>query len=97
MDNWIRSYPAKTVTIHDIPRFAAEAHNKAFTPENIISGFSCTGIFPYNDEPFPETEFAASNALALAIDLTSGDRIVRLFRSLNESQKCWPAFLFISY
>ena len=61
MDNWIRSYPAKTVTIYDIPRFAAEAHNKAFTPENINSGFSCTGIFPYNDEVFPETEFAASN------------------------------------
>ena len=60
-DNWIRSYPAKTVTIYDILRFAAEAHNKAFTPQNIHSGFSCTGIFPYNNELFPETVYAASN------------------------------------
>ena len=58
MDNWLRNNAGKTVTIYDIPSIVKEAQLLAMTPRNIISGFQCTGIFPYNSDCFTEADFA---------------------------------------
>ncbi|KAK3744950.1 hypothetical protein RRG08_048346 [Elysia crispata] len=60
MDSWMRSNPGKNVTIYDIPELLRIAHNEALTPKNISSGFACTGIFPFNQTVFSDTDFAPS-------------------------------------
>ena len=58
MDGWLRSNPGKTVTIYDIPSLVNEAQMSAFIPRNVLSGFQCTGIYPFNRELFSDIEFA---------------------------------------
>ena len=60
MDSWMRSNPGKNVTIYDIPELLRIAHNEALTPKNMSSGFACTGIFPFNQTVFSDTDFAPS-------------------------------------
>ncbi|XP_049873490.1 jerky protein homolog-like [Pectinophora gossypiella] len=57
-DAWMRSHPAKTMTIYDIPGIVALAMPLAFTPSNIQAGFRKTGISPYNRDLFTELDFA---------------------------------------
>ncbi|KAJ8366024.1 hypothetical protein SKAU_G00148550 [Synaphobranchus kaupii] len=60
MDSWMRSHPGKTATIYDLPGIVAEALPQAATPQNIMAGFRCTGIWPFNDAVFTEADFAPS-------------------------------------
>ena len=48
MDNWIRSNPGKNVTIYEIHALVKKAQLAAMTPKNILSGFECTGTWPFN-------------------------------------------------
>ena len=59
-DNWMRSNPGKTITIYEIPQLVTFAHNLSFTPGNITSGFSSTGIYPFNSDVFTDLDFAPS-------------------------------------
>ena len=61
MDSWIRSNPGKTVSIYNIPQLVAEAQLNAMVPRNILSGFQCTGNWPYNPNVFTDLDFAPSN------------------------------------
>ena len=58
IDNWMRSNLGKTITIYDIPEFVSHAQMHGLTAQNIVSGFQRTGIFPFNQDVFSETEFA---------------------------------------
>ncbi len=49
-DHWMRTHPGKTLTIYDMPSLVATALPRAATPSNIISGFVCTGICPFNPD-----------------------------------------------
>lgn len=49
--------PGKPIQIYDLPELSKEAIEKAFTPSNIISGFKCTGIYPFNENTFTEDDF----------------------------------------
>ncbi|KAK3782368.1 hypothetical protein RRG08_027916 [Elysia crispata] len=60
MKSWMRSNPGENVTIYDIPQLLSAAHNEILTPKNIISGFTCTEIFPFNQMVFSETDYAPS-------------------------------------
>lgn len=55
------THPGKPITIYDIPDLVRRSFSKAFTPENIHSGFACTGIWPLNSDIFPESDFLPSN------------------------------------
>jgi hypothetical protein len=57
---WLIDHPGKPVSIYDIPGFVAKAFPKAMTPENIMSGFRVTGIFPHNSNVFPKESFLPS-------------------------------------
>ncbi|XP_015910948.1 uncharacterized protein [Parasteatoda tepidariorum] len=54
-------HPGKPITIYDIPHLVGRSFSKAFTPENIQSGFACTGIWPLNSDIFSESDFLPSN------------------------------------
>ncbi|XP_071563109.1 uncharacterized protein [Temnothorax nylanderi] len=56
-DNWITSNPGRTMTMYDIPGIVAKALPLAVTYQNIVSGFECTGISPFNPDIFQEYEF----------------------------------------
>lgn len=61
MDSWMLSHPGQVVQIYDIPKMALTAWDRAATPENIKSGFRCTGIFPYDRNVFKEQDFLSSS------------------------------------
>ena len=61
-DSWMLNNPGQTMTIYHIPGIVCEALPLAITPKNIMSGFSCTGIVPFNRNIFDEMEFAPSLA-----------------------------------
>ncbi|CAK1592532.1 unnamed protein product [Parnassius mnemosyne] len=59
-DGWMRSHPAKTMTIYDKPGVIKTAMHLAFTQANIQAGFCKTGIYPYNRNLFQEIDCAPS-------------------------------------
>ena len=59
MDNRMRTYPGKTLTIYEVPALVKEAQLCALVPRNILSGFKNTGTWPYNPDIFAEDDFAA--------------------------------------
>lgn len=60
LDGWMRSNPGKTVSIYQVAGLVNEAFISTVTPRNITSGFRSTGIFPYNQDIFPDEMFAPS-------------------------------------
>ena len=48
------------MTIYDLPGIAKESWPKAAQPSNIKKGFEVSGVFPFNNEIFTDTEFAPS-------------------------------------
>lgn len=57
-DAWMYNHPGKTMTIYDIPGIVSIAYPLAMTPNNIQSGFRCSGIFPFNKDIFTDDDFA---------------------------------------
>ena len=47
----------KPMTIYEVAEMLSTAFPKAFTPENIVAGFRCSGIHPYNENIFTEEDF----------------------------------------
>ena len=60
MDNWMRIYPGKTLTICEVSALVKEAQLCALMPRNILSGFKNTGTWSYNPDIFAEEDFAAT-------------------------------------
>ena len=60
IDNWMRTYPGKILTIYEVPALVKEAQLCALVPRNILSGFKNTGTWPYNPDIFAEEDFAAA-------------------------------------
>ena len=50
MDSWMKCHPGKRMTIYNSCHCAA-------TPKNIMSGFSATGIWPFNEHIFQDSDF----------------------------------------
>ncbi|XP_059911550.1 uncharacterized protein LOC132460708 [Gadus macrocephalus] len=59
-DRWMRSHPGINISIYDVPSIVAEALPKAATVNNITSGFSSPGIWPFNPSAFEEKDFAGA-------------------------------------
>lgn len=54
---WIRNHPGRIVTHYQVAQLFNNAYVKAATLKNAQSGFSATGIFPFNPNIFPEWMF----------------------------------------
>jgi len=57
-NDWLLNHPRKTIIIHDLTGIVTPPYNAAFTPNNIISGFSKSGIYPFNINAFIDEECA---------------------------------------
>ncbi|XP_070184561.1 uncharacterized protein [Littorina saxatilis] len=58
--SWMYNNPGKRQTIHDVAGILGTAYNRAFTIQNITSGFKSTGICPLDTEVFSEADFYQS-------------------------------------
>ncbi|XP_063537709.1 uncharacterized protein LOC134747074 [Cydia strobilella] len=59
-DSWMRTNPARTMTIYDVPGIVKTAMDVAVTGRNITSGFSACGIWPLNPNIFTAQDFLPS-------------------------------------
>lgn len=59
-DRWLLSNPGKTISIYEICELVNDAFSPAFTTKNIESGFSKTGIHPFNNDIFTDDDFLCS-------------------------------------
>ncbi|XP_035280508.1 tigger transposable element-derived protein 1 [Anguilla anguilla] len=57
MDCWAKTHPGTPATIYDLPGLIAEALPISATPKNIMAGFRCTGIWPFNSNIFDDEDF----------------------------------------
>jgi len=60
IDNWMVNNPGKTFSIYDIPGIVKTALPLATTPNNITAGFQKTGISPFNENIFSDSDFLPS-------------------------------------
>lgn len=60
LNDWMLSNPGKPVGLYHVPKLVNKAFVDSFTPKNILSAFSKTGIFPFNRENFDEDDFLSS-------------------------------------
>ncbi len=58
-DSWMVNHPGAKMSIYDIPPIVRTVLPLAITPSNIAAGFQATGIFPFNRDIFPESEYMA--------------------------------------
>lgn len=56
-ERWMKSNAGTAMQIMQIPMFVAEALRDGATISNIMSGFKATGIWPFNDNIFQDTDF----------------------------------------
>lgn len=78
-DSWMKNNPGKTMVIYNIPSLVKVALSNAATPKNITSGFTCTGIWPFNKDIFTEEDYLPSevtNRLLLDTDNISSNNNV---------------------
>jgi hypothetical protein len=69
----MKNHPGKRLTIYDLPSIAKQALSAAATPRNILSGFNCTGISPFNREIFTDADFAPSTVTDRPLAIESQD------------------------
>lgn len=59
-DKFMSQHPGRGITQYQVARLFNEAYKKVATMGNAESGFRVTGIFPYDDDLFEESDFAPS-------------------------------------
>lgn len=62
-DHWMVNHIGKKITEYDIASIMKPAFLKAFSPTNIISGFTSTGIFPYNPDVISDADYKAASTV----------------------------------
>jgi len=53
-------HTCKTISMYNVCELCEKAYPKALTPENVISGFCCTVIFPFDRNYFKDHEYLSS-------------------------------------
>lgn len=59
-NEWLLNNNSKPMTIYDVAECVGKSYPKAFTSQNIESGFRVTGIYPMNRNIFADHEFLSS-------------------------------------
>lgn len=65
--NWLRSNTPKVVTLKDIEEIFGKAFMKAATMSTAINSFKKTGIFPFNDNVFEDSDFMPAETTNITI------------------------------
>ncbi len=66
LNNFMMLNPGKTISIYDIPGCVSYAFDLAMNPTNIKSGFSATGIFPFNRNLFQQSDFLQAQVTSIS-------------------------------
>ena len=61
IDRWMLNHPGKRVTLYEIGELFGRAYETTASMQKCVSGFKCTGIFPFNPDIFSDEAFASSN------------------------------------
>ncbi|KAB0803180.1 hypothetical protein PPYR_00150 [Photinus pyralis] len=59
-DDFMIQNPGQIISLKNIAKLVEVAYQRAFTPVNIVKGFSATGISPFNSQIFSEEDFCSS-------------------------------------
>ncbi|KAG5871569.1 hypothetical protein JTB14_028657 [Gonioctena quinquepunctata] len=59
-NDWILSNPGKTISIYEVSTLFGKSYARAISPENIINGFKCTGIWPLDCNVFDDDDYLSS-------------------------------------
>lgn len=59
---WLKTHPGRRITRLQFGELLNETWGKSATPENAISGFKATGIYPFNPHVIPDYAFLTSSA-----------------------------------
>jgi hypothetical protein len=57
VDSWMMQHPGQTLSIYDIGGIVKVTHQRRLSPQNIISGFQKSGIFPFDRHIFTVADF----------------------------------------
>ena len=60
-DAWCLSNPGRAISIYDMADLIREAWLKACTPNNIISGFKVSGVWPFEKHTFNDESYLPSS------------------------------------
>ena len=60
-DSWTMRHVGKLITIYQIAELAGTALTKAATPENVISGFRVSGVWPFDRDIFSNVDYLPSD------------------------------------
>lgn len=59
-NDWMLSNPGKTISIYEVSTLFGKSYPRAISPENIINGFKCTGIWPLDCNVFNDDDYLSS-------------------------------------
>lgn len=65
------NHPGQPISIHNVAEIVGKSYPQAFTPKNIISGFSVTGIWPFNPNNFSEDDYLCSYVTDRPMDVST--------------------------
>ncbi|KAJ4436439.1 hypothetical protein ANN_19072 [Periplaneta americana] len=74
-DSWLMRNPGKTVSIYEVASLIGQAHERAFSPSNIIPGFRKTGIYLFDRNVFSDADYLVSAVTDREICLSSNSEV----------------------
>ncbi|XP_071645795.1 uncharacterized protein [Temnothorax longispinosus] len=86
-DNWLACHPGKTISIYDIPELIKTSLPLATSSENVQSGFRVTGIYPLNENIFPESGFSGAYVTDKPVPVTDSSHIKTEKSSASETNE----------
>lgn len=60
VEAWLLNNKGKTFDIYSVAEALGTAYPRAFTPNNVLSGFRKSGIFPFNEAVFTDDDYLCS-------------------------------------
>lgn len=77
---WLLNNPRNRITIHEIAGLVGKSYPLAFSTSNILSGFSSTGIFPFDKNIYKDEDFTASNVTDVPMENVTVEDQPRIFQ-----------------
>lgn len=87
-DAWMRNNPGKVMSIYDLPSIVKQALPLATTPNNIMKGFSRSGIWPFNREVFQKSDYSA----AFVTDRPFAENIAEALQTPTDGNDAGPSY-----
>ena len=60
-DSWMTANPGRRISQYEIAGIFSKAYLQSATPDKAIKGFSCTGLWPINEDIFTDEDFASAS------------------------------------